>query len=170
MCIRDSTRTDYYRKCRDLDLQYHNIPHGTSGPVRLLLDSYGGVFPLCFGRLGEVNDLVLDILKCCATFKARRVARRQPLSAFDRNMDIRIPELIRRFNETYKRALSTFSASHKARLIINRKALIGLNPNQQNNVRYGEPSDHVPFSSFGRNRFGPEKGSHFFPGPPRNHD
>ena len=63
---------------------------------------------------------------------------------------------------TYTRVLSTWVGYQKADLLIKRKCLIGLTPDQQRASLNSVNSRARPHGGFGQDFFGPEQGSHFY--------
>ena len=69
-----------------------------------------------------------------------------------------------RFADTYRRALSSAVASSKAQVLISRKALIGLKPEEQAKMAGTSTSlrPHGLYPSFKGHHYGPTKGTHFY--------
>ena len=66
------------------------------------------------------------------------------------------------FKLTYTRVLSTWVGYTKADLLIKRKCLIGLTPEQQRASLNSVNSRARPRGGFGQDFFGPEQGTHFY--------
>jgi hypothetical protein len=67
-----------------------------------------------------------------------------------------------RFLDVYKRALSTVVASAKAQIILSRKALVGLKPDEQSKVATNGVPSHGLYSGFRDHFHGPTKGTHYY--------
>ena len=95
--------------------------------------------------------------------KARRVSERSPIAGngIGNRNKVDVGSLSKYFFNTYTRVLATFVCFQKADLLISRKSLIGLRPEQQNSSKSSSKTNK-PFASFMRDYFGPEKGTHYY--------
>ena len=163
--VRDC-KTLYVKHARVLDRRFNNTPAGSRGPIESRLDALGGIVPLCFGRFGEVNQAVIDLIDACALAKARHIACNRPryqrdnMEHMDNGVDVNRWRAL--FRDTYLRVLSISVGYFKAGLIIGRKSLIGLKPNEQSMRSGSHPSLVKLFAGFKRDHFGPDKGSHVY--------
>jgi hypothetical protein len=160
-------KSTYAQHARDLDKKYNNTSRGSRGPIECRLDALGGIIPLCFGRFGEVNQPVRDLLEACSLAKARRVANK---GSMNRSITPGEDEVVNihywkeRFFNLYTRVLSTVVGYHKADVIITRKGFIGLSPKEQtkNAQDNYHPSIQKLFSGFKRDYYGLDQGRHFY--------
>jgi len=159
-CDRD-TKSDYLKRIRKLDVSY-NLAQGAPGPFEQRYNAFDGIQTLCFGVFSEVNDSVINFLKSCSFTKARAMTDRymndrSPLLRSDSYVNM----LSNRFFNTYLRATSSFVGFLKAELLISRKDLIGLTPDQQRPKHSDGFLKSKIFSGFMRDHYESEKGSHF---------
>jgi hypothetical protein len=156
------TIKEYTSKARKLDNKFN--PHaGKPGPIEQKLLSYENVTPLVFGVFSEANKAVEELVDSLSKTKAHRVAERYTRrSNFSNSVDIDTNALAARFKMTYMRVLSTWVGYQKADLLIKRKCLIGLTPDQQRASLNSVNSRARPHGGFGQDFFGPEQGSHFY--------
>jgi len=149
------TKTDYITKARKLDNEF-NSQAAKPGPIEQKLLSYENVTPLVFGVFSEVNKAVEELVDFLSKTKARRVAEQYTRrSNFTNSVDI----------DTTRgplRVLSTWVGYTKADLLIKRKCLIGLTPEQQRASLNSVNFKARPRGGFGQDFFGPEQGTHFY--------
>ena len=124
---------------------------------------------MVFGRFGEANPAVYDLIEACSLAKARKViARTASLNAMAQGDGPQVANIQfwkDRFLDMYLRVLSTSVGYYKAGVIISRKGLIGLNPDEQKRAAgnfYGTSSLCKIFAGFKQDHFGPSKGTHFY--------
>ena len=156
-----NTKSDYLKRLRKMDIKY-NLAQGAPGPFEQRYNSVDGIQTLCFGVFSEVNDSVIAFLKACSFTKARAITDRymQDRSPLFRS-DSYVNKLSNRFYNTYLRATSSFVGFLKAELLISRKDLIGLTPEQQRPKHSDGFLKSKIFSGFMRDHYESEKGSHF---------
>jgi hypothetical protein len=158
----NDTKTAYLAKARKLDNEF-NSQAAKPGPIEQKLLSYENVTPLVFGIFSEVNKAVEELVDFLSKTKARRVAEQYTRrSNFTNSVDIDTTALAARFKLTYTRVLSTWVGYTKADLLIKRKCLIGLTPEQQRASLNSVNSRARPRGGFGQDFFGPEQGTHFY--------
>ena len=161
-------KLDYIMRARMLDVEFNGTAIGLRGPIEQRLDALGNVIPLCFGRFGEINQSVIDLLSACSLMKARRVASTNQTYGgglgFSRGVDVEYWRT--RFMDTYRRVLATSVGYFKASVIINRKGLIGMQSEKQKEILGTSGGRHPSivelFAGFKRDHFGPNKGTHQF--------
>jgi hypothetical protein len=160
-------KNNYVAKARKLDAEFHGTAANARGPIQQRLDALGGIYILAFGRFGETNQTVQDLLGACALAKARRVASTRQVTgqSFLRNNDVDVNYWKAHFLGIYTRVLSSSVGYFKAGVIISRKGLIGLQKAEQAKAAEttgSHPSLTKLVSGFGRDHFGANTGTHYY--------
>jgi len=165
------TIAHYRRKAKEMDAKYNGIPNEENaplGPFSNRLAALGGIRPLVFGRFSEVNDGkfgVSSFLKGAAWHKARRVSMFISRGSLDVS-DHSINAFYKTFFAQYKRVISTAAAYSKAKLLLERKVFVGLKKEQYDSTSrafiVASGCNTRPFSSFKRDYFGEDTGTHFY--------